>query len=324
MPDPSPTPAIAVVGSLNLDTILNVPCLPKPGATVAATGWESRYGGKGANQALAACRQGGATSIIGCIGDDAGGRAYLDYLQANGVSCSGLQRLTDVPTGRAYVSVDPEGENTIVTAAGANAYLNADLVMEHASVIANADLVLCQLEVPVEAAVCALQTATELGKLTLLNASPLSPDFPWGQVRVDFLIVNATEAKGLLGYAVESTQEAATVRSQMADLGVGTLIITSGAEHTFLFGTHQALRVPPPQVAVVDSTGAGDAFAGAFAVHWLQTHNLLHSLRQANIAGALACTRLGAQDAIPTRREVADFGKEPTQNGEPDLGTEDA
>lgn len=311
MSDPVAHPSVAIIGSLNLDTILSVPDFPAPGATVAASGWESRYGGKGANQAMAVQRQGGVASVIGCIGDDAGGRAYLDYLLQHGLICSGVQRLTDVQTGRAYVCVRPDGRNTIVSAAGANDHLSADIVMEHAGVITGADVVLCQLEVPVEATVCALQVASEVGKTTILNASPLNPEFPWGQVPIDFLIVNELEAATLLGYFVESTQEASTVRSQMADLGVGTLIITRGGEPTFLFGTHQALKVPPPPVEVVDSTGAGDAFAGAFAVHWAQTHDPLGSLRKANIAGALACGRLGAQDAIPTRAEVEGFGKAP-------------
>jgi ribokinase len=141
----------------------------------------------------------------------------------------------------------------------------------------------------------------------------VNPNFPWGQVPVDFLIVNEREAAALLGYIVESTSEAPTIRSQMTDLGVGTLIITRGPEHTFVFNNKQAFKVPPPAVDAVDTTGAGDAFAGAFAVHFAQTHELLGSVRKANIAGALTCTRLGAQDAIPLREEVDSFGKPPEE-----------
>lgn len=310
------TPTVAVIGSLNLDTILNVPRFPEPGQTVAADAWESRYGGKGANQAIAASRQGGIVSLIGCVGDDAGGQAYLNYLMHQGLNVTTVIPVPEVQTGRAYICVKPDGENTIVTAAGANAWAGAELVMRQHATLASADVVLCQGEVPLEATVLALQCATELGKTTILNPSPLNPDFPWGQVPVDFLIVNEREAAALLGYFVESTQEAATVRSQMADLGVGTLIITRGGEHTFLFSPHQALKAPPPAVQVVDTTGAGDAFTGAFAVHWSQTHNLLGSLRKANIAGAISCTRTGAQDAIPTREEVDSFGKAPVQEEE--------
>jgi len=311
MPASSAIPNIAVIGSLNLDTILSVPHFAQAGATVAATSWESRYGGKGANQALAASRQGGLVSLIGCVGGDASGRAYIEYLAQQGINAEGVQPLESVPTGRAYVCVDPAGKNTIVTASGANGYLGAEMVLHHNAVFESADVVICQLEVPLEATISALQRAAELGKLTILNPSPMDSHFPWGQVPVDILIANEREASTLLGYHVESTSEAPTIRSQMTDLGVGILIITRGSEHTFMFSSKQALKVPPPAVEIVDTTGAGDAFAGAFAVHYAQTRDLLGSLRKANIAGALTCTRLGAQDAIPMRDEVDHFGKAP-------------
>ncbi|HSJ02330.1 MAG TPA: ribokinase [Verrucomicrobium sp.] len=318
MSDPVPTPVITVVGSLNIDTQLSVPQLPEFGSTVAATGMSSSYGGKGANQALAACRQGATVSLIGAVGNDAGGLAYQDYLMAQGINVSAVQPYEDTPTGRAYICVNPAGENTIVTVSGANAYLLSEQVAEQRALIEEADVVICQLEVPVEATVYALQTAGELCKTTIFNPSPLNPEFPWGQVAIDFLIVNEKEAASLLGYFVESTAEAPTIRSQMADLGVGTLIITRGSEHTFAFSPNQALKVPPPQVPPVDSTGAGDAFAGTFAVHWAQSQNLLNSLRKANIAGALATQREGAQDAIPGRYEVDNFGKAPAPEPEPE------
>lgn len=313
MPAFPTVPRVAVVGSLNLDTLLSVPHFAQPGATVAATSWESRYGGKGANQALAASRQGGLVSLIGCVGEDAGGRAYIDYLAQQGIHVEGVQPLESVQTGRAYVCVDPAGANTIVTAPGANGYLSAEMVLHQHAILESADVVICQLEVPLEAAISALQRAAELGKLTILNPSPMDSHFPWGQVPVDILIANEREAAALLGYHVESTTEAPTIRSQMSDLAVGTLIITRGREHTFMFSSKQALKVPPPTVEIVDTTGAGDAFAGAFAVHYAQTRDLLGSLRKANIAGALTCTRLGAQDAIPMRDEVDDFGKAPEE-----------
>lgn len=309
MSEPSSTPHIAVVGSLNLDTLLTVPKFAEPGATVLCTGWDARYGGKGANQAIAARRQGGTVSMIGCVGDDAVGTAYVDNLMQQGINAGGLQPLQATQTGRAYVCINPEGQNSIVVVPGANAYLSAELVIAQHALLESADVVLCQCEVPVEATVVALQRAKELGKMTMLNASPINPEFPWGQVPVDVLIVNEKEAAALLGYFVESTNEASTVRAQMADLGVGTLIVTRGKEHTFAFSAKQALKVPPPTVDAVDTTGAGDAFAGAFAVHWAASGNLLASVRKANIAGAITTTRLGAQDAIPYLDEVEEYGK---------------
>jgi ribokinase len=323
MPEPVATPTITVVGSLNLDTLLNVPHFPEPGSTVLCTGWDARYGGKGANQAIAASRQGAEVNIIGCVGDDPVGSAYVNSLIEQSVGVSGIQPLQQTQTGRAYVCINTDGQNTIVVNQGANIYLSADMVLAQDPLLEASDVVLAQCEVPIEAVVVALQRASELGKTTMLNASPINPEFPWGQVPIDFLIVNEREAAALLGYFVESTNEAATVRSQMADLGVGTMIITRGKEHTFAFSPNQALKVPPPKVEVVDSTGAGDAFAGAFAVHWAQTQNLLTSLRKANTAGAITTTRLGAQDAIPTRDEVDGFGKPPALPKEPELASDD-
>lgn len=313
MSDQVRTPTIAVVGSLNIDTLLAVSDLPQAGHTVAAESNEVRFGGKGANQALAACRQGAIVSLIGCVGSDAAGQTYYEHLIAEGLNMAGVVQYADSSTGSAYICVDARGENFIVTLAGANQLLTGQDVLSQNAVLESADTLLCQLETPVEAVVCALQHASSLGKTTILNPSPLSADFPWGQVVIDFLIVNEREAGSLLGYFVESTAEAPQIRAQMADMGVGTLIITRGPEPTFAFNTHQALKVPPPQVDVVDTVGAGDAFAGAFAVHWTESGNLLQSLRKANIAGALATMRPGAQGAIPTREEVDSFGKQPVE-----------
>jgi ribokinase len=238
---------------------------------------------------------------------------------SQGLNVTGVRLCDDASTGSASVFINPEGENSIVVLGGANAWLTADDVKAQATAIETADIVLCQMETTLEATVTALERAAELGKTTMLNPSPLIAEFPWGKTPVDFLIANEREAAALLGYFVESTVESAQIRAAMADLGVSTLIITRGAQPTFVFSAHQALKIPPPIVEVVDTVGAGDAFAGAFAVHWAQSHNLLQSLRKANIAGAITTTRAGAQYAIPTREEVDSFGKPA-----PESTTEDA
>ena len=320
MTAPVATPTIAVVGSLNVDTLLAVPHFPEPGNTVIANNWQTRYGGKGANQALAAARQGAIVSLIGCVGNDTYGQPYLDFLASEGLNITSVRMTEDAGTGTAFVFVNPKGENSIVCFGGANSQLSAHDVYSQDAAIATADIVLCQMETTTEATLYALRRAAELGKTTMLNPSPLNTEFPWGDVPIDFLIANEREAAALLGYFVESTREAAQIRATMADLGVSTLIITRGGEPTFAFSAHQALKVPPPAVEVVDTVGAGDAFTGAFAVHWAQTHNLLQTLRKANIAGALTTTKPGAQEAIPGREEVDTFGQQPS----PSAGEEDA
>jgi ribokinase len=276
---------------------------------VVAESWETRFGGKGANQALCACRQGAIVSLIGCLGNDAYAQPYLDHLAAEGLNVTTVALREEAGTGTAFVFVNPGGENSIVCFAGANALLTAEDVLAQDAVLGTADIVLCQFESPLEAVTAALRRASELGKTTMLNPSPLNMEFPWGELPVDFLIVNEREAAALLGYFVESTSDAPRIRAAMAELGVSTLIITRGAQPTIAFSAHQALKVPPPEVAVVDTVGAGDAFAGAFAVHWAESRNLLQALRKANVAGALATTRAGAQEAVPTRDEVEKFGR---------------
>ncbi len=308
MKGPIDTPTIAIVGSLNLDTLVSVPHLPQPGGTVTAEGWEMRYGGKGANQAVAACRQGAIVSMIGCLGNDAFGLPYLERLMSLGMNVTGIIVRDDCGTGSALVYVNPEGENSIVVLKGANGLLTRDDVLAQSTVLETADVVVCQLETTLEATVAALRRANELHKTAILNPSPLIAEFPWGHVMIDYLILNEREAAALLGFFVESTSEAPQIRAKMSSLGVGTLIVTRGAQPTFAISTHQALKIPPPQVHVIDTVGAGDAFTGTFAVHWAQTHDLLGSIRKANIAGALTTTKTGAQDAIPSREEVDNFG----------------
>lgn len=321
MTEATPTPIIAVVGSLNVDMILYVPHLPSPGSTVAADDCAYRYGGKGANQALAACLQGGIASLVGCVGTDSYGRNYLDYLMRQGLNVTGVTTRQDAGTGSACILVNPEGENSIVTLAGANGFLSADDVLAQDAVMNSADVVLCQFETTLDATLAALRQATALGKTTILNPSPLLPDFPWGEPKIDFLIANEREAAALLGYFVEDTSGAPQIRETMAGLGVSTLIITRGAQPTLAFSAHQALKVPPPEVEVLDTVGAGDAFAGTFAVRWAETHDLLGSLRKANIAGALTTTRRGAQESMPGREEVDNFTSRPltTDTGENNL-----
>jgi len=307
MPDSRTQPVITVVGSLNVDTLLTVPDFPRPGMTVGATCLSTVYGGKGANQALAALKQGAAVNMIGCVGLDSDGSAYLEHLMIQNMNVSGVQPLEGVATGRAYITVNAEGQNTIIVAAGANGELTPDQITAHDALLEGSDVVLCQLEVPLKATLHALQRGNALGKTTMLNPSPLNPEFPWGAVAIDFLIVNEEEAATLLGRLVEDTEEAEAVRTQMVTLGVDTLIITRGARDTLAFSAQDALKITPPTVKVVDTVGAGDAFAGAFAVHWAVTRNLLESLRRASIAASLSTLLPGAQGSLPTWEKVETF-----------------
>ena len=307
MTDPTPTPNITVIGSLNVDTVLSVSVLPNPGETVSATSQQTSFGGKGANQALAAALQGGTVSLIGCVGNDARGSSYTEHLMNSGINIAPVMAFDGHRTGAAFIIVNPAGENQIVSIPGANALLTADIVAGNNEVLDSADVILCQFETPESGVLHALEHAARTGKTSILNPSPTMDDYPWGDLPVDFLIVNEQEAFDLFDIKVTDTTDAPAIRAQLPELAAGTLIVTRGTEPTIVISAKQVFKVPPPPVQPVDTTGAGDAFTGAFAVHWAQTHNLLASIRKANIAGALTTMGIGAQDSMPTREAVSGF-----------------
>ena len=303
---PPSSPRVAVVGSLNIDLIAQVRRLPQPGETVPATGLVRRFGGKGANQALAAARQGATVSMIGCVGADGDGQAYRDYFEQAGIDCAGIAKSPRQLTGTALIAVEASSENTIIVAPGANGALTAVMVRREAAGIANAAVVLLQFEVPLPAVLAALAIARRAKVSVVLNPSPWRNDFPWGKTALDSVVVNEQEATALLGaLPKDATPRTATrIRTRLAALKIGTLIITRGAEPTLCFSAEQALTIPTLGVLPVDTVGAGDAFAGTLATALAQKLPLELALRRANAAGALATLRPGAQEALPTAAQV--------------------
>jgi ribokinase len=261
-----------------------------------------RFGGKGANQALAAARQGAQVSLIGCVGADEAGRAYRRRLREEGINAAGISTTARALTGTALIAVDPAGENVIVVAPGANAALKASAVRAWRPLIEAAQMVLLQLEVPMAAVTEAVRLANRAGVPVVLNPSPLREGFPWGRCQVETLIVNEMEAQALFGLAPEEfAARPAAGRSALAERKVQRLIITRGAKPTLCSSEDACLEVPTLAVKPVDTVGAGDAFAGAFAARRAQGMDLLEAIRCANCAGALATLKAGAQESIPSR-----------------------
>ncbi len=292
-----------VVGSLNLDHFVLVESLPRPGETVPADRAHLFRGGKGANQAIAAARQGCAVVLLGAVGADEGGAAYLRALEEEGVSTSCV-RTVPGPTGAAFITVDRSGENTIVVAAGANGELRRADVARAAARIEECDILLGQFEVPAAALVEAIHLANRRGIPVVVNPSPFQPDFPWEEIRTDYLVVNETEAVEFLGFA-PSLPSAPEVRERLAELRSGHLVITRGGEETLVFPRDEPpFSVPVLSVLPVDTVGAGDAFAGCFTARLAQGEPLGDALRAANCAGALATLGAGAQDPIPDHAQV--------------------
>lgn len=299
----SPPPArIVVIGSLNLDLVAAVNRLPAPGETIAATGSSVGRGGKGANQALAAARQGGRVDLIGCVGDDEAGRDYRRFLRSEGVGVGGVGVTRRQRTGTAMITVDARGENQIVVVPGANALVDARAIRQQAALIARANIVVAQFEVPLAAVREASEVAARTGVPFLLNPSPWRDDFPWGEVAVSTLVLNETEAAGLFRVAPSDlVRRAPLLRRRLRSRGVGQVVITRGAQPTLCITPEGICLVPGLRVRPIDTVGAGDAFTGALAVRLAEGDPLRVAVGLANCAGALATLALGAQASLPSR-----------------------
>lgn len=263
---------VCVVGSLNIDLVTRVAAHPRPGETVRGDGLDRLPGGKGANQALAAARAGAHTVLCGRIGAD--GTDYRAGLAQRGVDCANV-RIVAGASGHALIAVDEHGENTIIVVAGANAALTADQVRQHADTIAAADVLLLQLEIPLPAVLLAAELALRAGTRVVLNPSPWAVPPDELLTVADPLVVNEHEAEQLPGG------------------GTASVCVTLG-ERGARWGGIDA-TVPDGDHPIVDTTGAGDSFAGALAAALADGASTQDALRRAVIAGTEACGWAGAQ-----------------------------
>lgn len=298
---PAGPPRVAVVGSLNMDITVGVPRLPRAGETVL--GGESRFagGGKGANQAVAAARLGAAVSLVGRLGRDAHGRVLHSLARADGIDLRGVSRGPQ-PTGLALILVGERGENLIAVAPGANAALTPADVARASSRIQAADVLVAQLEVPLETVAAAVRVARDAGVTVLLNAAPARGDLADLLPLVDVLVVNEVELAALAGSA-PAHDEAAAVR-RLRERGVSRIVVTLGARGALAADGDGMQVIPGAAVQVVDTTGAGDCFVGGLATRLASGAPLADAVRYACAAAALSCTRHGAQPSMPTAAEV--------------------
>lgn len=300
-------PDIAVVGSLNMDLIIRVPHLPAAGETVIGREFTTAAGGKGANQAVAAARLGASVAMIGRVGDDDFGRALKANLNVAGVDTTYVLLDGHSATGVALIAVEEGGQNTIIVAAGANANASRTDVDAARRVIASSQVLMAQLEVPLDTVIYAMDMARSAHILTLLNPAPgqeLSPDV---LARVDMIVPNETEAGILTGIPVKDWESAERAALELNRRGVPIVVITLGERGALASDRGSIHRVPAFPVHAVDATAAGDAFVGALAVAWARGREMPLAMRQASAAGALATLKLGAQPSLPTRAELEEF-----------------
>jgi ribokinase len=298
------TARLAVVGSLNMDLVTRTPHIPVPGETIIGSDFHSVPGGKGANQAVAAARVGGSVSMVGRLGNDAFADPLLENLAAAGVDHTFVTRDPEAATGVALIVVDIAGQNSIVVASGANMRLSPADIESAASAIEGANALLLQLESPLETVQRAAELAHASGVTVILNPAPACPLSAALLSLVDVLIPNESETALLTGRPVESQAQAEDAAAALRERGVGTTILTLGDRGALLALEHDAALIPSFEVTPVDTTAAGDAFVGGFAVALAEGRPLPEAVRWGNAAGALATTKFGAQPSLPTRDAV--------------------
>ncbi|GAA4431365.1 ribokinase [Georgenia halophila] len=291
------TGSVVVVGSANVDVVVDVPRHPQGGETILGGNLRRTPGGKGANQAVAAARAGGAdVSFVGALGRDDDAQLLLDSLTGAGVRTD-LVRASDAATGTALISVTGEGENTIIVAPGANSAVAVD--DEVTGRIRQADVVLAQLEIPLDVVLAAARARSSAR--FVLNAAPSRALPEELLAAVDVLIVNEHEARDLAGTDGDPESLAATLLEKVA-----TVVVTLGAAGALIAERDaEPVHVPAPTVTAVDTTGAGDAFCGVFAAALANGTSTHDAARVACVAGALAATRPGAQAAMPAVEDVS-------------------
>jgi ribokinase len=298
-------PRIVVVGSIKMNR------LPKPGETVTGESFQTISGGKGANQAVAAVRLGGRVSMIGRVGDDSFGVSLRKNLSAAGVETDHVSDTPGVSSGVALIGVEQSGANSITVVPAANGRLTAADVSACEKLIATANALIVQLETPIETVAAAIQIAKQNGVLTVLDPAPApSESLPQELMVVDILSPNQSEAEALTGIAVIDWESAKRAAQAMINQGANDIVLKMGALGALVYSRDGSMyQVSARRAEIVDTTAAGDAFTAALTVALCEGLSLENAANFGSLAGTLACTRFGAQPAMPSRDELTAFAE---------------
>jgi ribokinase len=301
------TGQLVVLGSINADHILNLDRFPMPGETLNGNHYQVAFGGKGANQAVAAGRSGADIAFIACVGDDDTGERIRQQLAKDRIDTVPVAVIKGESTGVALIFVNAEGENFIGINAGANGALSAERVEQHHDRIAGAQALLMQLESPLETVLAAARIAHHNQTKTILNPAPASPLPDELLALVDIITPNETEAEILTGIHVDDDESAARAAAALHDKGISTVLITLGKRGVWLSENGAGQRIPGFSVKAVDTIAAGDTFNGALMTALLESRSMEDAVRFAHAAAAIAVTRKGAQPSVPWRQEIDAF-----------------
>lgn len=296
---------IVIIGSINVDMVVRSSQLPFPGQTMMGHSFKTTYGGKGANQAIAAARLGSEVSLIARIGTDAFGKMSIENFKKENIGIENIYTDSDAQSGVAFIVVDDKGENMIVVAPGANARLNEKDIQDAEDIIKKGDIILFQLEIPMSTVAEGIRLAKKHKRMVMLNPAPAAL-IPKEILRlVDIITPNQTEALTLTGIAVNDAPTAQHACDVLHGMGVLTVIVTMGEIGAYISSASYKGLVPGFKAGVtVDTVAAGDTFSGGLATAITEGKSLQDAVQFANAAAALSVTKAGAQDSIPLRTEV--------------------
>ena len=297
---------ICVIGSLNMDLVVNVDAMPKPGQTIIGSNFKEVPGGKGANQAVAMARLNGNVSMIGKVGEDGFGQTLISSLKNDKVDTTYIQT-TKGSTGVALITVDKNAQNSIVVSPGANFEVKEEDIDNNIKAIENSDIVVLQLETPLNTIKYALNKAKELNKYTILNPAPAVKLDDEIIKNVDLLTPNETELEIISGVSIETEEDIQKAAQIMIEKGVKELIVTLGSKGSLYINKEKSMFKKAYKVEAVDTTAAGDSYTGALAVALSQDKGIADAMDFASKVGALSVLKEGAQSSLPTLEDVKNF-----------------
>lgn len=297
---------ICVIGSLNMDLVVKVDTMPKGGQTLIGSNFKEVPGGKGANQAVAMARLGANVSMIGKVGDDSFGQTMINALKNDNVDTRYIN-IEKGPTGVALITVDKNAENSIVVAPGANYKVDKSYIDKNLDAIKNSDIVVVQLETPLETIKYVLKRAKEFNKYTILNPAPAVKLEDELIENVDLLTPNETELEIISGVEINSEEDILKAAKIMIEKGVKELIVTLGSKGSLYINKEKSMFKKAYKVEAVDTTAAGDSYTGALSVAFANDKNVEEAMDFASKVGALSVMKEGAQSSLPTLNDVLNF-----------------
>ena len=296
---------ILVVGSLNMDFVIDTDKMPVPGETVLGNNFSLCPGGKGANQAYAIGKIGGQVSMIGAVGNDSYGKILKENLESVNVDVTPVEVIENENTGCAFVTVDKTGENNIVVIQGTNKMITKETIDKNIDLIKQSDIILMQLEIPIDVVKYTIILAKEYGKIVILDPAPaqakiLDDVFD----KIDFAKPNETELSILTEMPTNNIEEIIRAAKTLNEKGIRNVLVTLGKKGSMLINKEECTHFEVPQVSIVDTTAAGDSFIATFAIGLANGKSIHESITFANKVANFVCTRKGAQSSIPTKEEV--------------------